>query len=674
MAEAALERGSVYGVVYHHGHAYQMVLLPVMAPRPVALVAIGFLVEDALARELKSIQGIEVSFVHSDGGGAKLLGSSLSAEAREDWTTIQAPAVGAALARSGAEMRDSLAVVQLGKKNYESRLLRLATNQANSSMAVLLQQSREDVLEPFSALGRTIAQLTLAGVLIFALGSAFLARRIVKPVQELGDAAARIDGGDYQTPVIVATHDEIGALGRSLEHMRVSIANREARITEMAYKDALTGLPNRVLFNDRLEHAIALARRGGWNSCVLVMDLNDFKYVNDSLGHGAGDEVLIAIAQRLCKILRESDTLARLGGDEFAVLVDHSDSAHALALAAKIAESVMSEPVEINGEGLQVTLSIGVATYPQHAQDASGLVQAADVAMYQAKRSKLSVVQYDLAHGAQAQGHLRMLGDLRRAVEDKQFSLVYQPKVSLGKDSKVLGVEALLRWKHPELGNVPPDQFIPFAEKTGYITTITAVVLGMAAEQAALWRGSGLFLTISVNVSTQDLWRADLPKLIGDLLTRHRLPIDALSLEITESNVMEEPMASLQSLTALRNMGIHLAIDDYGKGYSSLSYIQKLPVQELKVDREFIASMESNAENAVIVQSTIDLGHKFGLKVVAEGVETEAQQDMLTLMGCDQVQGYFLSRPLVAQQIESWIQARGRQANRRFEDVNVKSS
>jgi diguanylate cyclase (GGDEF)-like protein len=658
---SALERGSAYDIVYLNEHAYQLVLLPVMAPRAVALVAVGFRIEDTLARELKDMQGIEVSFAHLNkkDSSMKLLGSSLSKELHPQWISNFSGALSASI---GSEKPPAeIPVIALGSEEFESRIIKLSEDK-EGVLAVTLQQSRSATLAAFSTLGTTFALITLAGLGLFAMGSFLLAKRIVKPMQTLGAAAARIEGGDYTTPVAVNASDEINSLSASLDNMRGAIASRESRITEMAYQDRLTGLPNRALFNDRLEQAIKVAKRGKTKMSVMVMDLNDFKYVNDSLGHPAGDEVLIEIARRVRTLLRDSDTVARLGGDEFAVMIEGNEPQAAIALADKIAHCIMDQAILVNGEALQATASIGVASYPVHALDGPALVQAADVAMYEAKRTRAGIAEYDPAHGEQAQSHLRMLGDLRRAVENKQFSLVYQPKVSLDPDGQVHGVEALLRWKHPELGNVPPDKFIPFAEKTGYITTITREVLRIAADQAAKWREKGLAVNISVNISTQDLWRANLPLVIGELLLKHQLPLDAISLEITESNVMEEPNASLQSLTKLRDMGIQLSIDDYGKGYSSLSYIQKLPVHELKVDGDFVMTMDTNPENAVIVQSTIDLGHKFGLTVVAEGVESEIQRSMLKQMGCDVVQGYWLSRPLAPENVEAWIRDSNRQA------------
>jgi diguanylate cyclase (GGDEF)-like protein len=654
LTAAALERGSAYGIVYLNNHAYQLVLLPVMAPRAVALVAVGFLIEDSLARELKDIQGIEVSFAHwkKADNTVQLLGSSLSKELQSAWVVKLSSALSATLA--SAKHSGEMPILSLNGEDYESRILKL-TEDKEGALAVALQQSRSAALAPFSTLGATFALITIGGIALFALGSFLLAKRIVKPMQTLGDAAARIESGDYATPVQVNASDEINTLSASLDNMRGAIASREARITEMAYQDRLTGLPNRALFNDRLEQALKVAKRGKSTLSVMVMDLNDFKYVNDSLGHMAGDVVLIEVARRVRLLLRECDTVARLGGDEFAVMIEGGDPASAIVLADKIASGVMDQPIQVNGEALQATASIGVASYPIHAHDGPALVQAADVAMYEAKRSRSGIAEYNPAHGEQAQSHLRMLGDLRRAVENKEFSLVYQPKVSLDPAGQVHGVEALLRWKHPELGNIPPDKFIPFAEKTGYITTITREVLRIATDQSAKWRDKGLIVNISVNVSTQDLWRANLPQVIAELLKAHQLPLNAISLEITESNVMEEPTTSLRSLTQLRDMGIQLSIDDYGKGYSSLAYIQKLPVQELKVDGDFVMTMDTNPENAVIVQSTIDLGHKFGLTVVAEGVESEIQRMMLMEMGCDVVQGYWLSRPLAAENVEAWI-------------------
>ena len=435
--------------------------------------------------------------------------------------------------------------------------------------------------------------------------------------------------------------------------MREGIAEREQEILRLAYRDTLTGLPNRALFHDRLEHAIENAHRTGRTLSVLMMDLDRFKYVNDSLGHGVGDHVLREVAQRLSGLLRQADTIARLGGDEFAILLENVDERHVSRVALKILHT-LEQPIDYEDQPLDVGSSIGIAHFPEHGENSSKLLRNADIAMYVAKRNKSGHAVFDASYDTHQQQHLSLLSEIRQAVEANQLRVYYQPKIGLTSGA-VEGVEALLRWEHPRRGFVSPADFIPFAEHTGYIKVLTRWVLEQAIRQADEWRRAGISLRVSVNISARDLLNRELPELIEQLLDRYGTPASLLCLEITESGFMEDPAHSLRVLERLHDLGVQLSIDDYGTGYSSLSYIARLPVDELKIDRSFIKQM-SDATTATIVRSTIDLGHSLGLKVVAEGVEDEVDLRTLRLFGCDQAQGYFMSKPLPVKDLEQWLQ------------------
>jgi diguanylate cyclase (GGDEF)-like protein len=384
------------------------------------------------------------------------------------------------------------------------------------------------------------------------------------------------------------------------------------------------------------------------------MDLDRFKFVNDSLGHGVGDHVLRQVGMRLDALLGSEGCVARLGGDEFALLVPALHSEQVIELAQNVI-ATLERPISFQDQPLDVGASIGIAYFPEHAADAQTLLRNADIAMYVAKRNKIGYTVYDPKFDTSQQEHLSLLGELRHAVEHGELRLYYQPKVSLA-SSTVHAAEALIRWVHPTKGLVPPALFIPFAEHTGYIKVLTRWVLEEAIRQCGVWRREGLQLQVSVNISARDLMNRDLPEAISALLTEHEVPAGMVCLEITESGFMEDPAHAQKVLERLAHIGLQLSIDDYGTGYSSLSYIMQLPVTELKIDRSFVSHMSEDRDLTTIVRSTIELGHSLGLKVVAEGVEDGQGFALLRELGCDGAQGYFMSPPLPADAFRRWYE------------------
>ena len=496
-----------------------------------------------------------------------------------------------------------------------------------------------------------------AAVLLAVLSSMLITRSIAEPLVKAGDLAREVAAGRLDSPLPAASSDEVGQLVNSLDTMRSGIAQREQRITELAYRDSLTGLANRTLFMDRLGHAVAQCARGSGRMAVLLMDLDRFKAVNDSLGHGGGDELLKQVALRLQEVLpRSSDTLARLGGDEFAVLLGQVDEVGASLVARRVL-AALEAPMALHGQWVDVSASLGLACYPEDGQDAPQLLAHADTAMYAAKQAGSGYARFDAAMaGASAHG-LSLLSELRRAIDQDELMLVFQPKVKLGSGDGVHAAEALLRWRHPERGMVPPDQFITFAERTGFIRNLTRWVIAAACKQLAAWQAEGHAIRLNINISTRDLVHQDLPGFMATQLARHALPAARLCLEVTEGALMHDPDHALASLEALHQMGLELSIDDFGTGYSSLAYLKRLPVQELKIDRSFVRRLDVDTGDALIVRSTIELAHNFGLRVVAEGVETESVSQHLKAWGCDEAQGYLFSRPLSAEDFGHWLRA-----------------
>jgi diguanylate cyclase (GGDEF)-like protein len=382
----------------------------------------------------------------------------------------------------------------------------------------------------------------------------------------------------------------------------------------------------------------------------LLLDLDRFKDVNDTLGHHHGDQLLIQVGQRLCGTLREADTVARLGGDEFAVLLPGVAAEGASAVADKL-RTVLQQPLTIDGVGLDLDASIGIAVYPDNGGDAAELLQHADVAMYVAKQAHAGFMLYDPAVDQHSPRRLALLAGLRRAAQRDELVLHYQPKADLH-SGQVLGVEALVRWRHPKHGLLSPGEFIPLAERTGLIHPLTRWVLDAALDQAAQWHRAGFRLSVAVNVSTRCLLDPTFPDQVAERLAAWQLPAGSLVLEVTESAVMADPALALDVLGRLHILGVGLAVDDFGTGYSSMAYLKDLPVDELKIDRSFVSHMATSPSDAVIVRSTIDLGHNLGLRVVAEGVETQHVWEELTALGCDTAQGYYLSRPMPAADLE----------------------
>jgi diguanylate cyclase len=426
-----------------------------------------------------------------------------------------------------------------------------------------------------------------------------------------------------------------------------------------ALHDSLTGLPNRAALRRATDLAIADAQdEDGRHAALLVLDLDGFKAVNDTLGHPAGDSLLVQVAASLSSYVRPSDLVARLGGDEFAILVtDLPDKARAEAVAVNLLARLSADAYSVNSIELSVDASIGVAILPDHGRDVDLLLQRADVAMYQAKRSNAGVMVYDEASDPHDVTQLGLLVELRRAIEQDELTLHFQPKTDL-RTGDLEGVEALVRWQHPTRGLLPPGAFIPLAESTGLMQPLTEWVLRHAIAEAARWHDSGLMIAVAVNVSPRSLLDRDLPRTMLRLFADAGLPAHLLELEITETAIMTDPTRANLLLRELQAMGVRVAIDDFGVGYTSLAYLKSLPVHTLKIDRCFVAEMLHSEKDLAIVESVINLGHKLGLTVLAEGIETEEVLDRLKRLRCDQGQGFHLGRPMPTEQLDEWITAR----------------
>jgi diguanylate cyclase (GGDEF)-like protein len=639
--------GKATAIVLLNGRLYQMVMVPVLAPTPIAWLASGFIIDDTFARNLQTMTGLEVSFLTSPKatGPWRLLATTLPTHLADNLSNAMPDVV--------ADQGNNAIKLQVGNVNYLARIPVLSSHTGAVIVAVL-QRSLHEALEPLHYLQQMLLILSGLSFAAALVASAWVARSITTPIRKLSALAQRVEHGDYTQDIALDRQDEIGQLASAFDHMSKGIADRESKIIDLANRDPLTGLPNRTLFRDRLEQAIKATSRGGPQVTIMIMDLDRFKEVNDIMGHHVGDLLLQEVAERLqAVVLRDYDTIARLGGDEFALLLATDDEGAQLVASNLL--NVLDQPVLLEGQEIIVSASIGIAYYPEHGDEINTLLRHADLAMYAAKQSKVGYVTFDSSLDWQNQQHLSLLAELRNAITRDELTIFYQPKLELATGTSS-HAEALVRWVHPERGLVSPDSFIPFAEHTGFIKIITQWVIERVMRQQREWLESGLALNVSINISARDLFIPKLPTLFAKLMKTYGVTPECLVLEITESSIMANPQGALMILNELREMGLHLSIDDFGTGYSSLAYLKKLPVSELKIDKSFVSHMVENHDDATIVRSTIDLAHNMGLKVVAEGVENQATWDALQSMGCDFIQGYFLSRPLTVEALQQWIE------------------
>jgi diguanylate cyclase (GGDEF)-like protein len=437
------------------------------------------------------------------------------------------------------------------------------------------------------------------------------------------------------------------------------------QLRTLATTDALTGLPNRALFQDRFNQAIHAGQRDSREVVLVLMDLDHFKEINDTLGHGAGDEILCTVARRLSAVLRQTDTLARLGGDEFAILL--ADVADGRAAAERFIKKVLrsfAAPFQLGDNELFLRAGVGIVVFPHHGDDAATLLSHADIAMYGTKNRDIDYLFYDAALDTNVSQRLQLSGDLRRAIEREELVIHYQPKADF-RTRQITSVEALIRWNHARLGLLPPEQFIGVAERTGFIRTITYWTIATALRQLKAWRDNGIGLRVGVNVPGRAFRDPDFVARIQQVLRETRMPASSLEIEITENTLMSDIDHVRTVLSRLARLGVCIAIDDFGTGYCSLAMLGKLPLHTLKIDKSFVLNMANNDSDAMIVRSTIDLGHNLGCKLVAEGIENEETWELLSALGCDDGQGFLVSPPLPAAELETWLKASPWYAGRR---------
>jgi diguanylate cyclase len=612
--------------------AYQLVLAPVRTPETVAWVAMGFAADDALAQKIEELVGSEVAIAVRAEDGALHVAATLPAGQRSGLVPPAPPGAGARVAR-------------LAGTEYLTFARQL--DGPGDAVEVTLLKPLREVLAPYRELRSAMLLIDGIALLLAAVVGAVLGRSAARPIGELARAAQRIQQGRYETAVSVSGGNEFESLAQTFNAMQRNIAEREATITFHAHHDPLTKLPNRMYATEVLGTLAGGEERGA----LLLAELRNLRDINASLGLAVGDDVLREVAHRLRKNIGSADTVARLGETQFLVIAPGCSAERALLYASQLA-GVIHTGFHLAGFGLDLHVACGVCLFPEHGRTPDDLLQRAQVALEDAGDARTGVAVYRPGRDDQHRRRLTLITDLRGAIESNSLHLVYQPLVTMAARS-VLALEALVRWKHPQLGAVSPGEFVPLAESSGGSRRLTDWVLQAAIRQLGEWHEHGLQLQLSVNLSASDILDPDLGDQILELLRQHAVHPTALLLEITESAVMRDPQGAARNMQLLRVAGVRFAIDDFGTGHSSLSQLSLLPVDELKIDRSLVTQAVGGAVS--IVTSTIELGHSMGLKVVAEGVEDAAAWNLLRRLGCDYAQGYLISPPLPAAQVPPFV-------------------
>ncbi len=621
------------------GRCYQLFLAPVRAPNLIGWAAMGFRVDDNLAKRIGDLMDVNVTLLVRGNGGVLIAASTLP------------PAERALLAANpGLDgMTDAPPRIEkVGGGRYLSFARRL---DARSPVVVLLQKPMSKVLAPYDEVRDALFLIGGIALVLAVVVGLLLGRGATRPLGELVSAARRIQSGTYDTAVKPSGGEEFRALAATLNAMQQDIAEREARITHAAYHDSLTDLPNRAYAERHLDQLLRESPQTP--SAVIVVDVRNMREINASLGHHVGDEALREAARRLRQNCGSSDLLARLAANQFLLVAPHCSSERALLLAEQLA-GVIRTGFHVSALSLELHVAAGVCCAPEHGTTSSELLRRAQIALEDCEDARGRVALYRAGRDGEHRRRLALAADLRRAVERDELTLVYQPKVSVATRT-VTSFEALARWRHPQLGAISPGEFVPIAERTGSSRRLTSWVLGAAIRQMAEWRKVGLDVDLAVNLSAPDILDVALADEILAALKRHGVEPTRLALEITESAAMRDAPLAARNMQLLRIAGIRFAIDDFGTGYSSLSQLSRLPVDELKIDRSFMMHAHERSDDATIVRSTIELAHSMGLKVVAEGVENVQGWNLLRRLGCDFAQGYLISKPLGVEEAAAFM-------------------
>lgn len=618
---------------------YQVLAAPLKAPNQVGWVLLGFRLDGAVARQYAQLTSLQVSFLEQEPDGS--------------WRTVATtlPAAAAAALKPGTQSAERM---ELGGETWLGQSFTLA-GAPGRPVTVLLQRSLNAALAGYDAWWTRMAEVFALTLLLALLGAWLLSRHVVKPVRLLVERADAIEAGNYSDPITLHHRGELGELVQKFNRMQGAIAEREASIRRNAERDSLTGLTNRPQLERLTGEAIAKVAGSDRRAAVMIVGLDRFKDINDTLGYEAGDRLLREVGERLRASAGDGNEVARVAGDEFGVLLRDTTAREIPGHIERIS-GTFRQPFSADGLTLHLAAGIGLASYPDHGNDAATLLRHADMAKWTAKQKRLPHAIYDGSQDRFSRLRLSLLGELQSAIQQGDLVLHYQPKMDLASGS-VKGAEALVRWQHPLYGLIPPAEFVPMLEHTGNINLVTSWALRQACAQAAAWHKAGMALRLAVNVSAYDLRHAGFIEDVEQAARETGADAELLALEITESAVMEDVDQAVLAFRRLRKLGMMLSIDDYGTGYSSMAQLKRLPLDELKIDRSFVKGLEHSEDDEIIVRSTIDLGHNMGLTVVGEGVESRAELNKLRKLDCDTAQGFFISRSLPAADFDAWWHA-----------------
>jgi diguanylate cyclase len=638
------------------GRPYQLVLAPILAPEPIGWAAIGFALNDGVATEMSQLLGVDVSFVAGGEQDPAYVASSVKGpEQRQALSVDGIPDSTPTLITAGSDK------ILMWSKSIRS---------ANGHLALVLQRSLSSALRPYNEVRNStfaIGALLLAVALALAV---LLARSATKPVEELTAAAERLEQGDYSAEVPLPSTSELKHLANAFNAMRAAVADREATIQYQANHDVLTRLQTRARITLILDEMLVKAQFMKRSVAIYLVEIQQLESIIGSFGHGAGDLVLSEVARRLSALEHRQDHIGHIGTDRFLILLDSIDPAMVDYQAERMLERLRAS-FDYSGVSFQLDIRIGVVVFPTDGALAPELLRRADLALIRAKETGATVGVYFPGDDDSHRHRLTILGELREAISSNELELHYQPKVEV-RTSRLVGCEALVRWRHPKKGFIPPGDFIPHAERAGAIRSLTLWVVSRALRDLKCWQDAGSKIDVSINVSPLDLADLSFVESIRTLLVETGANAGGVVFEVTESGAMKDLPATLRMMEQLRLFGIRFSIDDFGTGHSSLAHLKRLPVDEVKIDRSFIKELEASSDDDLIVRSTINLGHAMNLKVVAEGVEVISSWEALGRLGCDLIQGYFISKPLPVQEFTAWMEARTPSAqilNRAAEDA-----
>lgn len=619
--------------------AYQLVSATVRAPEPIASVVIGFSLDAALARQISQVVGVDVSFASRNIGGVESMVSS-GAHPIID-------------ARDGLTALSPAGMLTTPDNKYLMQQQPLPVDQG--ALLIVLHSALDKAAQPYLQLRAGILIIGGSALLIALLCGAWLAQAATRPVTALTAAAERIELGDYSSELPHGGTPEFQQLGAAFTAMRAAVAEREHRIKHQAYHDTLTGLANRTRIQDIIAATISDRERVPLPFSLCLLDIVHFSDINASLGHALGDRLIRELATRLVWAAPANATVARVGLDQFLILLPDCDVDDSLLLGNELVRT-MQEQIEADSIPIRLSARCGVATFPTHGRSAEELMRRADVALFSAHKNASSLAVFEPSAEQKHRRQVQVLGELQRGIEAGQLRVVYQPKIDL-RTHAMHGCEALVRWRHPVHGEIPPGEFIPHAERTGSIRYLTSWVLGAVIAQLAAWNAAGRTMEVAVNLSAADIADPALASEIEVLLSRHAVHGRQLVCEITEGVAMRDVEGALRAMSRLRGLGMRFAIDDFGTGYSSLAQLSRLPVDELKLDGGLIAQL-ADERARMIVRAMVELGHALDLRVVAEGVETLQLMRTAAKLGCDLAQGYLYSRPLSAEDLAQWLHTR----------------